>query len=216
MSAAVEAGNRDRPSGRAPIARRPRERGGVRRGRPSLAPIRTWPAASPGRQCPRRSNSIPTLAVGNVPRARMARSGFQILGFLACVSFRGRGQRRSRSSCRSGVQWKLDAQPFSASTFSARFVHSSAISSRIAFWCGSALRAMRLHSSANFRYVSDSPIMRSFASQSMFANSFTPTQYQGTNRNKPRGGRVPRLQWVAGAGRCRKTSIVSTRSNVCF
>ena len=65
-------------------------------------------------------------------------------------------------------------------------------------------------------YVSDSPIMRSFASQSMFANSFTPTQYQGTNRNKPRGCRVPRLQWVAGAGRCWKTSIVSTRSNVCF
>jgi len=31
LSATVEAGNRDRPSGRAPIVRRPRERGSVSR-----------------------------------------------------------------------------------------------------------------------------------------------------------------------------------------
>ena len=65
-----------------------------------------------------------------------------------------------------GVQLELDVQPFSASAFSARLVHNSAISTRIAFWCGSALRAIRLHSSANFRYVPGSPIIRSFASQS--------------------------------------------------
>ncbi len=68
------------------------------------------------------------------------------------------------------TQWELDAAPFSASAFSARFVHSCAISSKIVFWCGSALRTIRLHSSANLRYVSDSPIIAASPRDPVFAN----------------------------------------------
>ena len=203
--------------------RRARERLWSRPGRrdgrapPSFAPARAWRAVSPGRRCPRRSNSIPTLVAGSVPPRAPAAPGsnFWIMTAtsLAPVSFRGRGQKSpfavtrrcaaiygvyapfvdgtAARACKSGAQLELDAQPFSASAFSARLVHSSAISSRIAFWCGSALRAIRRHSSANFRYVSDSPIIRSFASQSAVRYLVTLIQYRGTDRNKPRGGRVP-------------------------
>ena len=203
--------------------RRARERLWSRPGRrdgrapPNFATARAWQAVSPGRRCPRRSNSIPTLVAGSVPPRAPAAPGsnFWIImaTSLAPVSFRGRGQKNpfavtrrcaaiygvyapfvdgtAARACKSGAQLELDAQPFSASAFSARLVHSSAISSRIAFWCGSALRAIRRHSSANFRYVSDSPIIRSFASQSAVRYLVTLIQYRGTDRNKPRGGRVP-------------------------
>ena len=203
--------------------RRARERLWSRPGRrdgrapPNFATARAWQAVSPGRRCPRRSNSIPTLVAGSVPPRAPAAPGsnFWIITAtsLAPVSFRGRGQKNpfavtrrcaaiygvyapfvdgtAGRACKSGAQLELDAQPFSASAFSARLVHSSAISSRIAFWCGSALRAIRRHSSANFRYVSDSPIIRSFASQSAVRYLVTLIQYRGTDRNKPRGGRVP-------------------------
>jgi len=41
--------------------------------------------------------------------------------------------RPARPRSGSGAQFELDAQPFSASAFSARLVHNSAISRRIAF-----------------------------------------------------------------------------------
>jgi hypothetical protein len=53
------------------------------------------------------------------------------------------------------------------------------------------LRAIRLHSSANFRYVSDSPIICRFASQFAVRISFTLIQYHRTYRNQPRRRRVP-------------------------
>ncbi len=65
--------------------RRARERlsshPGRRDGRapPNFATARAWRAVSPGRRCPRRSNSIPTLVAGSVPPRAPAAPGFEFL-----------------------------------------------------------------------------------------------------------------------------------------